>query len=778
MDHAGEPPDGHAVKDPAAGAAERARTDERKRLRIALDAAELGTWWHDLQSGMVHLDARGQLHYGVTEPDLPIDAIVSRVYPEDRERLGREMAEVMGTPGRDAFYTEYRTVGLDGQVQHLRVHVRVEFDGDGAGRRAVVGYGTTQDVTGAKRAERLLLEQGLLLQQVEDIAHIGGWDFDPVTGKGNWTPETIRIHGLDRPPDLAYSGLDRFEGAARATLEAALDAAITRGAPYDLELPFTAVDGRRKWVRAACRPVLRDGRVIRLRGTLQDITVQKRSEASLQRFMKASPVIIYALAVEASGQRLLRLEGDLERLTGWTPEEADSGNWWQRNIHPDDLPRVLEHNPTPYNLEHLTIEFRFRRADGRYIWLHDERRLLRDAHGQPSEVVGTWSDVTERIELETQLRQSQKLEAIGQLAGGIAHDFNNLLTVIIGTTDIIEGSLADDPALRGFLEDIRSAGDRAASLTRQLLTFSRKQVLQLSPLDVNDALRGLDRMLRRLIGEQISVVCEFTDEVGFIVADPGQFEQVLLNLAVNARDAMPRGGTLTIRTERLHSGTVQELAHLPPGPYVCVAMRDTGIGMSAEVLGRIFEPFFTTKPVGRGTGLGLSLVFGIVQQCSGHVAVDTAPGAGTTFRIYLPAAPAPSAERADTTAVSSGRETVLLVDDEEGVRRVAAAMLSRSGYRVIAVATPADAVAAALSDPSIDLLLSDVVMPGMSGPEVADLIRAHRPNLKVLFMSGYVDDALEREGLTQLPHAFLFKPFSPKELTTRVRQVLDGDAEG
>ena len=744
--------------------------DDHTWLRAALDAAGVGTWRHDLTTGLVQLDPRAQQHYGVSRGELPMPELLDRIHPDDRARLEGEIATVIGEQHHDHYVTEYRTVDPQGHVRHLRVHVRLEFGPDRDGRPVLRGVGTTQDITTARADQRLLEEQALLLQEVEDIAQVGGWDFDPRTGEGRWTRGTLAIHGLTEPPSAANSGLERFEGDARARIEAALAEASTRGTPYDLELPFTAVNGERKWVRAVCRPVLDGARVVRLRGTLQDITAQKRSEAALQRFMQASPTIIYALAIEGDGQRLVRLEGDIERLTGWKTSEVDAGDWWRRNIHPDDLARVLAQNPAPYDLEHLTIDFRFRRADGRYMWLHDERRLIRDAGGRPSEVVGSWSDVTERVELEMQLRQSQKLEAIGQLAGGIAHDFNNLMTVVIGTSDILDGMLPPDPALASLVEDIRVAGERAANLTRQLLAFSRTQVLQPAAVDVNSAVRGLDRILRRLIGEDITVACEAGDGVGHVIVDAGQLEQVLINLAVNARDAMPHGGTLTITTSVV-DGTA--IAGALPVPHACIAITDTGHGMPEEVLQRIFEPFFTTKPVGRGTGLGLAVVFGIVRQSGGHITVESTPGAGTTFRIFLPRTAAPRVAPHAAPESLRGSETVMVVDDEDGVRRVAAVVLARHGYRVIEASSPDDALAKAAAGLPLDLLLTDVVMPGMNGPALAEALRARHPRLKVLFMSGYVDDALDRHGLEQLQQSLLMKPFTPRELAARIRRALD-----
>ncbi len=743
---------------------------ERMRLRAALDAAGVGTWRHDLDTGLAQLDARAQEHYGVGCTELPITELVAHVHPDDRARLVEEMATELGQPGLERHVTEYRTIDAVGHVRELRVFAHIVFETDRGVQRPRLGYGATQDITAARADRRLLEDQTVLLHEVEHIAQVGGWDFDPLTGERRWTAGTLAIHGLTEAPAYAAAGIERFEGEARARMEAAVAEAAARGTPYDLELPFTAANGDRKWVRAVCRPVLDGTRVVRLRGTLQDITAQKHSETALQRFMQASPIILYALALEPNGERLVRLEGDLERLTGWKPSEVDAGDWWRRNIHPEDLERVLAHNPMPYDLEHLVIDFRFRRADGRYMWLHDERRLVRDAAGRANEVVGSWSDITERVELEMQLRQSQKLEAIGQLAGGIAHDFNNLMTVVIGTSDILDGMLPLDPALASLVDDIRVAGERAATLTRQLLIFSRKQVLQPVAIDVNDAVRGLDRILRRLIGEDIAVRCELVEGAGHVVADPGQLEQMLINLAVNARDAMTRGGTLTVRTS-LEDGTGTHNAL--DTAHVCITMTDTGHGMAPEVLNRVFEPFFTTKPAGRGTGLGLAVVFGIVKQSGGHITVESTPGVGTTFRLFLPRTNAPRAQAAASTALVRGTETVMVVDDEEGVRRVAAVMLARSGYRVIEASSPEDALAKAGPELALDLLLTDVVMPGMGGPALADALRASRPRLKVLFMSGYIDDALERHGLEQLQHSLILKPFTPRDLAARVRRTLD-----
>jgi signal transduction histidine kinase/ActR/RegA family two-component response regulator len=380
---------------------------------------------------------------------------------------------------------------------------------------------------------------------------------------------------------------------------------------------------------------------------------------------------------------------------------------------------------------------------------------------------------------EDQLRQAQKLEAVGRLAGGIAHDFNNLLTVILSYSQLLLMKLPPADGMRGELEEIQRAGQRAADLTRHLLAFSRQQVLQPKVLDLNAIVTAVDRMLRRLIGEDIDLVTAPGAALGRIQADPGQVEQVIMNLVVNARDAMPEGGKLTIETgnAELDEDYVRTRVDLRPGRYVMLAVSDTGCGMTPEVRTRIFEPFFTTKEVGKGTGLGLSTVHGIVKQSDGHIEVYSEPGHGTTFKVYLPRLE----EGAEQVPVERGAvghlhgaETVLVVEDEEPIRRVMGLSLRLHGYTVLEATDGSEAIALCeRGDPPIDLLLTDVVMPLMSGPELVQRVIRACPGLKVLFVSGYTDRALIHQGLRQPGTAFLQKPFTPETLARTVREVLD-----
>src|SRR6267378_1634693 len=380
----------------------------------------------------------------------------------------------------------------------------------------------------------------------------------------------------------------------------------------------------------------------------------------------------------------------------------------------------------------------------------------------------------DRRRLEQQLLASQRLEAVGRLAGGVAHDFNNVLTAILGSTELLLLDTPPGAAKREELEIIREAATHAQDLIRQLLAFSSRQALKPVVLDVNHLVKNVGKMLRRLIGENIELTTEPAPDVDSVCADPGQLEQVLVNLVVNARDAMPQGGRLTIATANL--AVAEGAVPVPPGRYVVLRVTDTGTGMDAVTMERAFEPFFTTKPRGKGSGLGLATVYGIVRQSGGHVEVESRPGAGTTFRIYLPRVEAVAEQGAASTAVAPARgaETVLVVEDDERVRLLARKELEQAGYRVLVAAGGKEALAAAEGhDGPIDLLMTDVVMPEMSGRTLSRRLTQRHPALKVLYMSGYSDEDIAQHGVFEAGTAFIKKPFTPSLLTKKLREVLD-----
>ncbi|HEX7667955.1 MAG TPA: PAS domain S-box protein, partial [Polyangiaceae bacterium] len=453
-------------------------------------------------------------------------------------------------------------------------------------------------------------------------------------------------------------------------------------------------------------------------------------------------------------------------------------------LHPDDAPgveatirRAIQSPESPQ-----TSLFRFRHADGSWRRMEGIGKLL--PGGEPPQLVVNSRDITESHALEEQLRQAQKMEAVGRLAGGIAHDFNNLLTVIGGYGELLLTSIPSGDPNREPLQEIVTAGERAASLTRQLLAFSRKQILAPEVLDLNAVVAGMHKMLTRLIGEDVDLVTRLDASVGSVRADPGQLGQVIMNLAVNARDAMPRGGKLTIETANADLDDAYAHGHLNvvSGRYVMLAVSDTGSGMDAETQARIFEPFFTTKGQGKGTGLGLSTVYGIVKQSGGYIWVYSEPEKGTTFKIYrqrVEEAPAPAETPSGVHHSMNGTETILLVEDEGSIRTLARKALESVGYRVVEARSGPDALKLALgiADP-IHLLVTDLVMPEMTGTDLASRLLESRPGLRILYMSGYADDAVVRHGLLDHHHHFLPKPFTPLILQRKVRDVLDSPGQG
>ena len=398
--------------------------------------------------------------------------------------------------------------------------------------------------------------------------------------------------------------------------------------------------------------------------------------------------------------------------------------------------------------------------------------------GRPAQL-SVLMDITGRRQLEEQLRQAQKMEAVGMLAGGVAHDFNNLLTIITGYSQLILNNLPMNDPNRHSAEQIMKAGERAGALTKQLLAFSRRQVLQPRVLDVNRLVSSLSGMLQRLIGEDIDLRVSLRQDLGRVSADPGQMEQVIMNLVVNARDAMPKGGVLTIETANvfLDEGYASRHIAVQPGQYILLAVSDNGSGMDEGTKARLFEPFFTTKSSGKGTGLGLSTVFGIVKQSGGSVEVYSEPGRGTSVKIYLPRIDQPAhVESEDKKSLSHGTETILLVEDDEMVRNLVKETLERGGYKILDAESPAEA--RRISDQfrgDIQLLITDVVMPKTNGRELADQLMRRRRGMRVLYMSGYTDNAILNSGILQREVAFLQKPFTPAALTEKVREVLEGD---
>jgi PAS domain S-box-containing protein len=524
-----------------------------------------------------------------------------------------------------------------------------------------------------------------------------------------------------------------------------------------------------------------------LKQSQADLTVALEAEAQARRASDAARQAV----IEAAPVAIVTL--DLDRRVGlWNPAAERLFGWSAREIVGQPYPLAPPGKEAEYESHFrrllrgeslLEVESQRRGKDGTLIDVSIEAVPLRATDGRIDGVLVVLTDLSERRRLEEQVRQAQKMEAVGRLAGGIAHDFNNLLTIILGYADLALLALSKRGPEAEQIEQIRRAGERASSLTQQLLAFSRKQVIQPEVLDVNAVVTDAEKMLRRLVGEDIKVALALARGIGRVRADAGQLHQVLDNLAVNARDAMPRGGRLTIETQSVELDAAYTQMHfaVKPGRYILLAVSDTGTGMDEAVRKRLFEPFFTTKGPGRGTGLGLATVFGIVKQGGGNIGVYSEPGEGTTFKIYLPVVEAEAEAPGPAAAPSPpprGRETILVAEDEPGVRVFIADVLNNLGYAVLLAANGADAVRVAHAHTgSIHLLLTDVVMPELSGRELAESLQAHRPGLRVLFMSGYTDDAVVRHGVLQAEVAFLQKPFRADDLARKVRDVLGRSRE-
>lgn len=456
------------------------------------------------------------------------------------------------------------------------------------------------------------------------------------------------------------------------------------------------------------------------------------------------------------------------------------GHHFRTVVHPDDLPDVEERFASTLEgyFEPFSFRIRDKKGDVRFVRTAI-RALLKD--GIPIGMTGVLIDMTDYRRMEEQLQFSQKMESVGRLAGGIAHDFNNILLVILNYADLLLDEAKEGDPIRTSLEEIRRAGERAAALTKQLLAFSRRQIMQPQPINLNEVVSGMESMLRRLLGEDVQLVVRLAPDLGIVKVDPGQMGQVIMNLAVNSRDAMPNGGKLTIETVNLHLDEEYEKSHfdVKPGNYVMLSITDNGCGMSEETKSHIFEPFFTTKEKGKGTGLGLSTVYGIVKQSGGNIGVYSEIGRGTTFKIYLPIVQEPAIEQRAVHPLvrATGSETILVVEDEKAVRDVAVHILKSAGYNVLSATNGGEAllICEKYTD-KVHLVIADVVMPQMSGREIVTRLAKIHPEIKILFMSGYTENSIVQHGVLEQGVHFINKPFTSVDLTRKIREVLDSDA--
>lgn len=546
------------------------------------------------------------------------------------------------------------------------------------------------------------------------------------------------------------------------------------------EFRFRTKTGEIRYGRLSAARVEINGQPCMLSVT-HDITDRKRAEDQLQTseahfrsLVHDAPYGIYRVTLDG---QFLQVNPALVAMLGYDSEEDLMRRNLEKDIYSDPRARQLLVKEHWSKSDFRAVEAEWRRKDGKLINIRMTGHLVSEKDSALAFFEVFAEDTTERRSLERQLLQSQKMEAIGRLAGGIAHDFNNLLSVILGHSEILEQQIGTNSRLRKSVEATRSAAERAAALTMQLLAFSRKQVIASTVVDLNSSVIEIQRLLHRVIGEHIELAIKLQPDLGRVKADPGQLSQVLMNLAVNSRDAMPNGGKLAIETANADLDDTYVRQHLGarPGPFVMLAVSDTGVGMDSETLSRIFEPFFTTKEVGKGTGLGLSMVYGIIKQSNGYIMAYSEPGRGTTFKIYLPRTPEslPALQKADKE-IPRGFETILVVEDELALRELTCTLLQEAGYTVLESSGVEDAIVIANdSHRRIDLLLTDIVMPRLDGRQLANQLVGIRPGLKILYMSGYTDDVLVDRGALARGTMLVQKPFTKSTLLRKVREALD-----
>jgi two-component system, cell cycle sensor histidine kinase and response regulator CckA len=644
-----------------------------------------------------------------------------------------------------------------------------------------------RDITERFRAEAALRESERRFRELADHAPILVWLAGPDGKCSYFNRVWLEFTGRKMAEELGDGWVAGIHSDDRTSCLQAYRAAVAARRPFTLEYRLRRADGNYRWILDTGVPRFTDSRAfVGFIGSGLDITDRKEMEEALRQSEERHRSFVettneWVWVCDPNG-RMLYNNPALALMLGYPPEALERANTLDL-LHPDDRRAAADQlaRAAADRRGWSGVVFRWRHRDGSYRHLESNSVPTFGADGRITGFQGADRDITERLRLEADLRQAQKMEAIGRLAGGIAHDFNNLLTVINGFSELLLGSSTLDKDGQASVAEIARAGDQAAALTRQLLAFSRKQVLAPRVLDLNALVLEMEKMLARLIGADIELASNLDPALGRVRTDPGQIEQVLLNLAVNARDAMPHGGHLTIETKnvRLDPECYLMTPGLSAGPYVLLAVTDTGIGMTADVKSKIFEPFFTTKEHGKGTGLGLATVFGIVEQSGGHIDVYSEPGRGTIFKVYLPRLSdggEPPSIADGWPAVPRGTETVLLADDDLGVRGLSRLALLSYGYTVLDATDGEEAIRIGLSHSgAIHLLVTDLVMPRAGGREVAERLATVHPEARLLFLSGYTDDALVRQGVLEAGVAFLQKPYTPTTLARKVREVLDAE---
>lgn len=761
--------------------AEARLSDSEHRYRQLVDLSPDAIFVHS-EGKIVYANPAGAYLLGASNPlQLIGGSILDFIAPNYKQFISGRVAKV--SSGAYVPPVEEQFVRLDGTIVDVEVTgISLTYEGKPAVQAIA------RDITDHKRAKEAIQKSEerfrLLFERMMD-----GFYLTTPDGKFvDMNPALIKMFGYSSKEEMMqvdikeelYFSIEERESFLRDSVKEELDVYRMR-----------RKDGSVIWVEENGR-YLRDkeGNILHQEGIVRDITERKQTEEALQKseanyrnLIESSPAIIYA-AQPFPPYATLYVSPNVS-IFGFTPDEWYSHpDFWINLIFEEDRTRVLRtiektRNRNFDNEFDTEIEYRITALDKTIYWIQDKGRFTFDQKGNRTGWQGVMLDITKTKALEEQLRQAQKLESVGRLAGGIAHDFNNMLTAISGYSALTLRRLKEDDPLRGNLEEIKKAADRSAELTYQLLAFSRQQILQPKVIYLNQIISDTSQMLERVIGEDIDLITVLNTKAAPVKVDPGQITQVIMNLVVNARDAMPRGGRLTIETANVFLDPAYTSRHpgVLPGAYVMLAVCDTGIGMDSGIQKQIFEPFFTTKEVGQGTGLGLATVYGIVKQSGGNIEVFSEEGAGTTFKIFLPRVAEPVEDenrKGIPAALAGGTETILLVEDEEQVRNLTREILNECGYTVIEAQNGVEALSICSSrECKFHLLMTDVVMPQMGGRVLADTLSERSPDLKVLFTSGYTDDAVVRHGIIETNTNFIQKPFTPEDLSNKLREILD-----
>jgi two-component system, cell cycle sensor histidine kinase and response regulator CckA len=759
--------------------------ESEAQLKTAIDSTEMGIFDYNLQSGKLFWSELTKKHLNWPgDRDPSFEDFLDCLHPEDRGRVEEAMGTAFRPESRGRYEVDYRTkTPVSGEHRWISAWGRVLFDAQGEPVRFL---GAIRDITRRRRKERELEYQlqltACITEQSADSIMLTGRD-----GEVRFVnPEMERMFGFtieDFKGGSAHEMLHHHypDGRPYPESECRLSMALAAGEILrEHEDVYFHKNGVAIDTAVSCAPLELNGERIGSVYTFRDITERKRAERALRqsdaRFRRLFEADIIGILI-TDGEHILETNDHFLHILGYTRDEFSALQIAWRTITPPDMMEVSERAATALLETGVcpAFEKEYIRKDGTHVPVLFAGVELNRSEGKSQRLCFV-VDLTERKSLEKQFRQAQKLESVGQLAGSVAHDFNNLLTVILGYADLVLAGMNPRDPSHNAIGQISAAANRAAGLTRQLLTFSRWNAGAARTVALDDIVSGIQGMLKRLIGEHIQVVVSSAAEAGFIHADPGLIEQVIVNLAVNARDAMPEGGKLLIESSRITVGDdfAAQVFSVPQGAYVSLAVTDTGTGMTPEVQARLFEPFFTTKEPGKGTGLGLSTVFGIVKQSGGSITVHSTPGIGTAFRVLFPAASRAGAEEKGETVetFAQGTETVLLVEDEPGVRSYVQDVLEANGYRVLDAKVGSDAMEIARRyDGPIHLLITDLGLPGMRGTEVVRRFQSLRPGMAVLTMSGYpgrfgaeIDEAIP----------LLQKPFTPYVLLNKIREILDG----